>query len=70
LGGAMLLLTSLYDYYFHGAIEIPKIIYASIAGPIVGLVFWWIGEGEFKAAKIDARMREIRRQDAIHKGDA
>ena len=65
----MILLTSLYDYHFHGAIEIPKIIYFSIAGPIVGLVSWWIGEGEFKAAQIDARMRETRRQDAIHRGD-
>ena len=65
----MILLTSLYDYHFHGAIEIPKIIYFSIAGPIVGLVSWWIGEGEFKAAKIDARMREMQRQGDIHKGD-
>jgi len=64
----MILLTSLYDYYFHGAIEIPKIIYYSIAGPIVGLVSWWIAEGQFTAAKNDARMREIRQQN-LHKGD-
>ena len=64
----MVLFTSLNDYYFHGAIEIPKVIYFSIAGPILGLVSWWIAEGEFKAARIDARMREIRRQNA-HKGD-
>ena len=65
----MIVFTSLYDYYFHGAIEIPKIIYFSIAGPIVGLVSWWINEGEFKAAKIDARMREMRRHGTIDKGD-
>lgn len=67
--GAMIVSTSLYDYYFHGAMEIPKIIYFSIAGPIVGLVSWWISEGEFQAAKIDARMRELRRQDTVPDGD-
>jgi len=69
-GGGMVLFTSLYDYYFQGAIKISKIIYFSIAGPILGLVSWWINEGEFKAAKIDARMREMRQQDAEPKGDA
>ena len=67
--GATILFTSLYDYYFHGVIEIPKIIYFSIAGPIVGLVSWWISDGEFKAAKIDARMRELGRQDTVPKSD-
>jgi hypothetical protein len=58
-GGAMILSRSLYDYYFFGRIQISGLIYYSIAGPIVGLVSWWINEGEYQAAKIDARVREI-----------
>jgi len=65
----MIVSTSLYDYYFQHTIRISDIIYFSIAGPIIGLATWWANEGEFKAAKIDARMREARHQSAIHKGD-
>ena len=68
-GGVMVLFTSLFDYYLNGSIQISKIIYFSIVGPVVGLVSWWAAEGEFKAAKIDARMREMRRHGAAPKGD-
>jgi hypothetical protein len=67
--GAMIVFTSLYDYYSYDAIEISNIIYFTIAGPIVGLVSWWSNEGEFRAAKIDARMREMRQQVSLDKGD-
>ena len=69
----MILCTSLSDYLRLGALDLSKTIYIAIyfaiAGPIVGLVSWWSNEGEFKAAKIDARMREIRQQSSIHRGD-
>jgi len=68
-GGAMIVFTSLYDYYSYGTIKISSMIYFTIAGPIVGLVSWWSNEGEFRAAKIDARMREMRHQGSIDKGD-
>ena len=65
----MIAFTSLYDWYLHGAIQPLQMIYFVIAGPIIGLVSWWSNEGEFRAAKIDARMRELPAHDAIHKGD-
>ena len=65
----MIAFTSLYDWYLHGAIHPGQMIYFVIAGPIIGLVSWWINEGEFRAAKIDARRRELRAHDAVHKGD-
>ena len=69
-GGSMVISNSLYDYYFHGRIEIAKLISFLIAGPIVGLVSWWDNEGVFKAAQIDERMRQIREQTAAHRDDA
>ncbi len=65
----MIVFTSLYDWYFHGTIHPWQMIYYVIVGPIIGLVSWWINEGEFRAAKIDARMRELRANDAVQKGD-
>ncbi|MDX6447253.1 MAG: hypothetical protein QOH71_4327 [Blastocatellia bacterium] len=69
-GGFMIVSNALWDYYFHGALDIPKLIYFAIAGPILGLVSWWVNEGEFKAAKIDAHMRELRQQMHIGNDDA
>src|SRR5690349_3994381 len=67
--GAMIIFTSLYDWYFRGATDPWQMIYFVIVGPILGLVSWWINEGEFRAARIDARMRELRAHDASRKGD-
>lgn len=65
----MIAFTSLYDWYFQNTIHAWEMIYFVIAGPIIELVSWWINEGEFRAAKIDARMRELRAHDAIRKDD-
>jgi hypothetical protein len=67
--GFMILTTSFYHYVVHGAVDVWNIVYFSIAGPIVALVSWWVNEGEYRAAKIDARMREIREQQTLPRGD-
>ena len=68
-GGTMIVGSGLLDWYFHGAIDIPKSIYFSLVAPIVALVAWWVNEGEFKAAKIDARAREMQQRAALNNHD-
>jgi hypothetical protein len=67
--GSMIIFNAVWDYYFHGAVEISKLILFLLVGPIVGLVSWWDNEGVFKAAKIDERMRQIREQNSVHQRD-
>ena len=61
-----ILFTSLYDYifsgtnYFSGHVQPLKVLFFIVGGLIVGLVDWWVREGEYTAAKIDERRK---RQD-------
>src|ERR1043166_8189395 len=57
--GSMIIVNSLWDYYFHGGVEILKLILFLLVGPIVGLVSWWDNEGGFNAGKNDERMRAV-----------
>src|SRR5215468_6328932 len=66
--GAMIVFSSLYDWYFRGGTDLWQTIYFVIPGPILGLVSWWINEGVFRAARIDARMPELGKDGALHKG--
>ena len=52
----MIVGVSLGNYFLHrGVSEILfSAIYFLVLGPIVGLVSWWINEGEYTAAEIDA----------------
>jgi hypothetical protein len=62
-----ILFTSLYDYsfsgtnYFSGHVQPLKIVSFIVAGLIVGLVEWWVREGEYTAAKIDERRKQQER---------
>jgi hypothetical protein len=52
---------SLAELYFEGTLDglrlKTRVIYYLIAGPIVGLVLWWINEGRYKNARIEARIK-------------
>ena len=57
--GVMVPLNVVNDYLFHRGFRLSTVIYFSIAGPVVGFVNWWVSEGEYRAAKIDARMKAL-----------
>jgi len=57
--GVMVPLNVVSDYLSHRGFRLSTVIYFSIAGPIVGFVNWWVYEGEYRAAKIDARMKAL-----------
>ena len=48
------------DYYFDGTVKALKFlieaIYFLIVGLIVGYVAWWIHEGRYQNARIEARI--------------
>jgi hypothetical protein len=58
-----ILFASIYDYFFSGAdyfsghIQPLKVVFYIGGGLIVGLVEWWVREGEYTAAKIDERRK-------------
>jgi hypothetical protein len=57
--GVMVPLNVVGDYFSNRVFRLSTVIYFSIAGPIVGFVNWWVYEGEYRAAKIDARMKAL-----------
>jgi len=60
-GGTMIVGISLANYFLHRGFSqiLFTVIYFLVAGPIVALVSWWHNEGEYTAAKIDARMKAM-----------
>ena len=60
-GGTMIVGMSLANYFLHRGVSqiLFTFIYFLVVGPIVGLVSWWTNEGEYTAAKIDARMKPM-----------
>ena len=55
--GAEILGSLIFDYFAEGRIDLRLIFMFAIGGPILGLILWWSNEGEYTAAKLDARMK-------------
>lgn len=65
-GGAMVLGNILLDFLFGGGFSLSNVIYFIIAAPFISLVSWWANEGEYRAAKLDARMKAVESDDLCH----
>jgi hypothetical protein len=64
--GAMIVGFLVADYYFDGTVDGLKSLFRAICflivGLIIGFVVWWTKEGQYKNAKIEARINSIEKQ--------
>lgn len=57
----MVPLNILSDYFFDARFRVSTVIYFIASAPILSLIEWWVAEGEYRAAKIDAPMKALRK---------
>ena len=64
-GGVQIVCFLVFDYFdgtLHGLKTLLMGIYFLIVGVIAGFVAWWIKEGQYKDARIEARINSIEKQ--------